>query len=164
MLTKHPLFVRTAFSLAALLHTRLPAYLQMLGKIMCTQPKDVLFSQVLHWDTAETGSAGTAEVHCHAMQYTDCTKGSFHHNMLISLRCWSAVSGIQWHLFDWHLCCCGAGGQQTPNKGNLGAALLRRFNSGATQEPPRRSICRSGSATMPTSQDQHTQAGNSNKR
>ncbi|KAA6425912.1 MAG: hypothetical protein FRX49_04287, partial [Trebouxia sp. A1-2] len=33
-----------------------------------------------------------------------------------------------------------SGGQQTPNKGNLGAALLRRFNSGATQEPPRRSI------------------------
>ncbi|DBB17843.1 hypothetical protein WJX82_008236 [Trebouxia sp. C0006] len=57
-----------------------------------------------------------------------------------------------------------SGGQQTPNKGNLGAALLRRFNSGATQEPPRRSIFRSGSATMPTPQDQHTQAGNSNKR
>ncbi|KAL0024265.1 hypothetical protein WJX79_000849 [Trebouxia sp. C0005] len=57
-----------------------------------------------------------------------------------------------------------SGGQQTPNKGNLGAALLRRFNSGATQEPPRRSIFRSGSATMPTPQDQHSQAGNSNKR
>lgn len=57
-----------------------------------------------------------------------------------------------------------SGGQQTPNKGNLGAALLRRFNSGATQEPPRRSIFRSGSATMPTLQDPHTQADNSNKR
>ena len=131
---------------------------------MCTLPKELLFSQVLHQDTAETGSAGTAEVHCHVMQYTDCTEGSCHHIMLISLRCWSAASGIQWHLFDWHLCCCGAGGQQTPNKGNLGAALLRRFNSGATQEPPRRSIFRSGSATMPTPQDQHTQAGNSNKQ
>ncbi|DBA87750.1 hypothetical protein WJX77_004203 [Trebouxia sp. C0004] len=57
-----------------------------------------------------------------------------------------------------------SGGQQTPNKGNLGAALLRRFNSGASQEPPRRSIFRSGSATMQTLQDQHTQASNSNKR
>lgn len=55
---------------------------------MFTQSKDLLFSQILHQDTAETGStgtAGTAEVHCHVMQYTDCTEGSFHHIMLILL-------------------------------------------------------------------------------
>ena len=128
---------------------------------MCTLPNELLLSQVLLQDTAETG---TAEVHYFVMQHTDCTDTSFHHIKLVSRHRWSAVSGISYHLFDWRLCCCGAGGQQTPNKGNLGAALLRRFNSGATQEPPRRSIFRSGSATMPTPQDQHTQAGNSNKR
>ena len=131
---------------------------------MCTLPKELLFVQIWRQDTAQVGSAGTAEVHCRAMQCTDCTEGSLHHIMLISLSCWCAVSGIQWHLFDRRLCCCGAGGQQTPNKGNLGAALLRRFNSGATQEPTRRGIFRSGSATMPTLQDQHSQAGSSNKR
>lgn len=42
-----------------------------------------------------------------------------------------------------------AGGQSTPSKGNLGAALMRRFNSGTPAEQPRRSIFRAGTALTP---------------
>ena len=48
---------------------------------MCTLPKELLLSQILLQDTAETG---TAEVHCFLMQHTDCTDTSFHHIKLVS--------------------------------------------------------------------------------
>ena len=54
-----------------------------------------------------------------------------------------------------------AGGLSTPNKGNLGASLLRRFNSGTPAEQPRRGIFRAGSGTVPNPQEHSKQGSNS---
>lgn len=57
-----------------------------------------------------------------------------------------------------------AGGLSTPSKGNLGASLLRRFNSGTPAEQPRRSIFRAGSGTVPNPQEQPGQQGSNSQR
>ena len=55
-----------------------------------------------------------------------------------------------------------AGGLSTPSKGNLGASLLRRFNSGTPAEQPRRGIFRAGSGTVLHAQE-HSQKDSSSQ-